>query len=945
MFFLPVSLRTPLVVSFLLAALALLVGASPGFAAPAFPGVARLLVPAPHLSDKDRLARQTLAGQILTAELRCARCHAGMFAQVPAAPPLADVSARVSANYLRAFLLSPVALKPGTAMPDVLSSVPATERGQVADELVAFLQTRGGALQTDEQWGDFIERDNGEKLFAQVGCVACHGSATPLAPTADHTDETFVPLGALARKTTVSQLVRFLLNPAEVRPGTRMPNFRLTAQEAGALATYLLRDQLPRGEAEAKRLRRAGVRYEYFEGFVREGPPDWGKMKLVRRGIEPSLILPDKIRDTKIALRYTTLIDVKVAGSYKFFAESNDGSELSVDGNMVVKNHGFHGKKEVFGTLALAAGMHALDVSFWQDEGSKALNIAWHGPEFSKQRRPAGVLFAPGSLPMKPVGFVSVAPNAAEAAKGARHFVNLGCAGCHENAAPAAAPLAALNLNKGCLGDKTTSDGTKSPRFNLDEMQRNAIASFLQSSRVKKTARTDAKAATLSHLATHNCVACHERDGLGGPWPSVKAAFAQTVEVDLGEEGRLPPSLTDGGQKLRVEAVRRIVGQGELHVRPYMATRMPSFSDLIALDVAKIMSVADRGDASVPKAGNKKAFEDGRRLLGVSSNPALTGFGCINCHSVADHAGPGSPGPDLSLVTARLNYRWFDKWLAAPQSLRPNTRMPAFWGDEPLLPDVAGGVPRRQRAAIWAYLQRGATPLPEGVLVEGAAQELVVRKEPIVYRTFMKDGGPRAIVVGNPELVHVAFDANVVRMAQAWRGRFWDPSGTWTGRGGSFNEPLGDHILAFPAGPSFARLPQQSSPWPSADLLTRELGGRFLGYRLDEHRRPAFRYSLEGVTISEVARPLVGAHGFGLVRAFTFDKSLYGYTLLAGEGKRIEKASGGRYVIDGHVFIKMPAVLFNASTVRTAPNDAFLQQILIAVPQAARAIDLEVFWQ
>jgi mono/diheme cytochrome c family protein len=820
-------------------------------------------------------------------------------------------------------------------MPDVLVTLPVEQRPQVADELVAYLQTRGGQLQTEEQFGDEVGSNEGEKLFNSLGCVACHGTGGKKASAAD---ETFVPLGGIERKTTASQLARFLLNPVEVRPGTRMPNFRLGKWQANALATYLLRAQLPRDEAAAHKLRLPGVGYEYFEGFVREGPPDWEKMKLVRRGVTPSFVLPDDIRTTKLALRYSALIDIKVQGSYTFFAESNDGSELFIDKQLLVKNHGFHGKVEVAGKVDLKPGLHVIGVSFWQDEGSKALNIAWQGPGFGKQRIAASLLFGTSSLPMKPLGFVALEANAEKAAKGAVHFQKLGCASCHDKPTQNAKPLASADLGKGCL---SASPSGKAMDFHLSQAQREAIVVALKS----KGSSRDTKLQALVGLATSNCLACHERDGIGGPWPSVSAAFTQTIDVDLGEEGRLPPTLSSAGEKLRPEAILGIVGHAEFHVRPYMATRMPTFDDKIGRDLASLLAKADRRDSFEPKPAHAKAFESGRRLLGVSSNPGLSGFGCVNCHSVAGNAGQGTPGPDLALAPARLNYRWFDKWLTAPQSVRSNTRMPGFWGDEPLLPDVEGGVPARQRAAIWAYLRRGATPLPEGVLAQSAAQELKVTSEPIVYRTFMKNGGPRAIVVGNPEAVHVAFDANVVRMVNTWRGRFWDPSGTWTGRAGAFNEPLGDHVLNFPAGPAFAKLANANSPWPLATLESRELGGRFLGYRLDDRRRPVFRYLLEGVTISEVARPVVDDKGFTLVRAFSFDKPAEGLTFLAGEGHRIERVSAGRYVVDGHVNLKVPVAFAAGASLRVAPHDGGLQQLLISMPRNARAFELEIVWQ
>ncbi|MDX2019145.1 MAG: PA14 domain-containing protein [Deltaproteobacteria bacterium] len=901
--------------------------ARPVQAEPALPGVARLLEAAAR-----KRVPLAVAAEALASELRCTRCHAGNTTlEVPLAPPLADVGTRVSAAYLKAFLLSPKSLKPGTSMPDMLAGVANPQA--VADDLVAYLLSRGGQLQTGDDWSDSFNRDDGEALFSKLGCVACHGSQA-VAPDAG---ETFVPLGALARKTTLGQLAAFLQDPAAVRPGTRMPNFRLTDTESAALATYLLREQLPSSAAEAARLLKPGVRYEYYEGNVREGPPDWKSMTFVRRGFTDTFALPPKIRDTKIALRFDAVLNVKRAGTYTFFTDSNDGSELSVDKRLVVNNHGFHGSLEAHGKIELHPGLHAVTVLFWQDEGSKGLKVSWEGPGLTKQLIPAELLFAAGSAAMKPLGWQASRVDATQAQRGAAHFAQLGCASCHDKAQPNAKPWRALVPDRGCL---SPSPSATAPNFNLSSVQRDALNTHVRTRPSKSP--TDAKARGLQLLATHNCVACHERDGLGGPAASVQANFSQTVEVDLGEEGRLPPTLTGAGAKLRTQAIRRIVGHAELHVRPYMATRMPTFSEAFANTLSSTLAKADAGNAFTPKVAPHKTREEGRRLLGLSSDPARTGFGCVNCHAVAGHPGPGTPGPDLALATQRLNYAWFERWLAGPQAVRPNTRMPAFWGDEPLLPDVAGGSAVKQRAAIWAYLAQGATPLPEGLIVKNAARELKVGTEPIVYRTFGKQIGPRAIVVGNPELVHVAFDANVVRMAQAWRGRFWDPSGTWTGRAGSFLEPLGDHVLPFPVGPSFARLPEASAPWPQPKLDSRELGGRFLGYRLDEHRRPVFRYVLNDVTIAEAHRPLVSAQGFGLLRSFTFDKSPKDLTFLAGEGRHIEKQRAGRYIIDGRLTLAFTGPVASAARVRSAGHET--QQLVLDLPANLRSLQVEMFW-
>ena len=217
----------------------------------------------------------------------------------------------------------------------------------------------------------------------------------------------------------------------------------------------------------------------------------------------------------------------------------------------------------------------------------------------------------------------------------------------------------------------------------------------------------------------------------------------------------------------------------------------------------------------------------------------------------------------------------------------------------------------------------------------------MVGKEPLVFRTYMKDASPRAIVVGNPEMVHVAFDANVVRMAKAWRGRFWDPSGTWTGRSGDFNEPLGDHVFDMPPGPSFATLGSPEAVWPVPVRDTRDMGGRFLGYRLDAQRRPVFRYMLGETEISEVARPKSTKAGFSLVRGFAVAKPKANLFLQAASGKRIEKRSEEHYIVEDRFNVRLSQNIQKHAFVRTQGER---QQLLIRVPQSASSFEVELRW-
>lgn len=198
----------------------------------------------PGLAGRHPLS-QAETGRLLLGELRCTACHRFEGVSPPlekAAPNLADVGARVAPEFLRKFLASPATAHPGTTMPDLLAGKSAAERDQIAEALTHFLVAR-----SPRKFGspppEVPNPVAGKELFHSIGCVACHS------PRADDGKETttagVVPLGQIAAKYGPASLAEFLQDPLRVRPAGRMPDLKLTRNEAEALAGYLIGKPTP----------------------------------------------------------------------------------------------------------------------------------------------------------------------------------------------------------------------------------------------------------------------------------------------------------------------------------------------------------------------------------------------------------------------------------------------------------------------------------------------------------------------------------------------------------------------------------------------------------------------------------------------------------------------------------------------------------------------------
>ena len=857
-----------------------------------------------------------LKGLVLIEELNCAACHTGdpsLAARSKKAPRLSEVGSRVNPGYLEAFIRDPHGTKPGTTMPDVLASLGAGDKKLAATELTHFLLS----LKPNDfslQPPDAVAAQQGKQLFHSRGCAACHS------PRDDRGTEllakTSVPLGALDKKYSFKSLVDFLRQPHASRPSGRMPDLRLPGRELERIAHYLLQNTRVPGH----------LNYTLYRGDVWEGLAS-DKVTAERAGHVNDFALENLGKPQQhTAIRYDGWINLANKGRYTFFLKLNGGS-LVIDGKPLLDQEPSdrRGVKQLEAATELDAGWHSIQLTYFHTGREAKFSLEMEGPQFARGPIPSAMLSVSNeTIP----AFEPLKVDAGLAARGREQFGKLGCANCHDDLKVPAQPgvaFARLDTSRGCLSDTAGPW----PRFGLSGEQRNWIMQALPRA---EQPRLDDQQLLHKALVTFNCIACHERAGLGGIASERNALFTGT-QPSLGDQGRLPPPLTHVGAKLTTNWITEVLLRGKRQ-RDYVDAAMPQFGEANVGHLVELFSKVDALElASIPKVANvQESKKAGHGMIGA------TGLSCIACHEFNGQKSGEMSAVDLAQVTGRLKKNWFHLYLRQPSRFHQNVIMPTYWPDgESALKQFLNGDAGQQIEALWTYLEDGPrAKKPLGLSREsnelrvGDVTEICRGQSPVGYR---------GIGVGYPERINLAFDAGEMALRQLWKGEFASVDS------GHFR-PRGTDSIAFPPGIPFHRLKSLDDPWPykgkSNHAFPQDYGYQFRGYHLDAARRPTLLYRYADIAVEdffEDVRDKDGKAYFKRTLRFETAAGQPQFYFRAAAGKKPAQQSERNFTIDK---LQLRITSDHQAIVREGENGEVL--VPLTVPKGRSTLTLEYQW-
>ncbi len=130
---------------------------------------------------------------------------------------------------------------------------------------------------------------------------------------------------------------------------------------------------------------RNGLIGYYYPTLDWSGPP-----ALIEKDL---LVLPNNALGERFSIKWRGKIAAPRSGVYVFGTRSDDGSYVYIDGQLVVDNGGHHGAQYREGRIELSQGFHDIEVRYFQDGGSREMQLQWMPPGGVRELIPPEYLF------------------------------------------------------------------------------------------------------------------------------------------------------------------------------------------------------------------------------------------------------------------------------------------------------------------------------------------------------------------------------------------------------------------------------------------------------------------------------------------------------------------------------------------------------------------------
>ena len=225
-------------------------------------------------------------------------------------------------------------------------------------------------------------------LFAQAGGLYVDKTAMVKIDAADKTEVRYTTDGAKPSRSSAIYTAPFPLTQTAV---VKAASFNQAGNESLTATAYFRLVKSHHGN---------GLKMKFYNGSKWTRLPDFNELtpakswesfefNLNREQVQPLLAEGNNT----FATSFDGYLQIDEDGEYTFYTQSDDGSQLWLDGQKIVDNNESHGVIERSGKVYLKKGRHAIKVLYFNDMGGFWLDVFYSGNGLTKQIIPANKLF------------------------------------------------------------------------------------------------------------------------------------------------------------------------------------------------------------------------------------------------------------------------------------------------------------------------------------------------------------------------------------------------------------------------------------------------------------------------------------------------------------------------------------------------------------------------
>ena len=166
----------------------------------------------------------------------------------------------------------------------------------------------------------------------------------------------------------------------------------------------------------------------------------------------------------------------------------------------------------------------------------------------------------------------------------------------------------------------------------------------------------------------YNCINCHQIEEIVG-----------SIKPTLEDQAMAPPYLFPEGTKVQEPWLHDFL-KGPTPIRPWLTIHMPTFSlnDSEITVISKYFLALHKQELELR---DYKAYQPDVKYVSAGKK-LFEDLQCLSCHytgKIPEGKTPSDLAPNLTLAKNRLKPDWILSWISNPEAIQPGTKMPSFY--------------------------------------------------------------------------------------------------------------------------------------------------------------------------------------------------------------------------------------------------------------------------